>query len=53
LLCSDGITKVIDNDEILRVLAAGGDPETIVKALIDAANEGGGPDNSTAVVVFA
>ena len=44
LLCSDGLHGVVDNDA-LRDLLGQGDPSTTARALIDAANAGGGPDN--------
>jgi serine/threonine protein phosphatase PrpC len=52
LLCSDGITKTVEDAEIYSVLRTGVDPKSIVEALIKKANERGGPDNSTVVVVF-
>lgn len=53
LLCSDGITKVIPDDDIARILSQSPDPKSVVDWLITTANERGGPDNSTAVVVYA
>lgn len=50
LLCSDGVTEVLSDDVLSAVLAADHDPETVVRRLIDLANEGGGPDNITCVV---
>lgn len=52
LLCSDGITKTIDDASIYEAVRRGADPKSIVDALIRTANEKGGPDNSTAVVIF-
>ncbi len=52
LLCSDGLHGMIKDDEILSILKPF--PETLekaAKALIDAANEAGGKDNVTAVLV--
>jgi protein phosphatase len=52
LLCSDGLTTMIADDEIEAVLrAAGGDVEKGVRDLVDAANEHGGEDNITVVLV--
>jgi serine/threonine protein phosphatase PrpC len=39
------------DDEISRVLAAGGEPEGICRDLIEQANDKGGLDNITAIVV--
>jgi len=50
LLCSDGITKELDDDEI-SVFLQDGSPQTAVEQLIAAAMERGGRDNSTAVCV--
>ena len=52
LLCSDGLTGMVPEDEILRVVADNkNDLEAACKELIDAANERGGLDNVTAILV--
>lgn len=51
LLCSDGLTGMIGEDEITRILTEHTDPQAAAGALVDAANEGGGQDNITAVVL--
>ncbi|MEA2489362.1 MAG: family protein phosphatase [Acidobacteriota bacterium] len=52
LLCSDGLTGMVPEDEILRlVTTSDGDLEKACRQLIDAANERGGLDNITAVLV--
>jgi PPM family protein phosphatase len=54
LLCSDGLTGMVPENEILRVVtASNGDLEKACQSLIDAANERGGLDNVTAVLVRA
>ena len=50
LLCSDGLTGVVPDEELQRVLSEVADPTAAVSALIDLALEGGAPDNVTAVV---
>lgn len=50
LLCSDGLSGVVAAEEIERILA-GDDLEQACQALMAAANEAGGPDNITAVVI--
>ena len=50
LVCSDGVTAVLDDDEIHEVLADVAEPADAVDRLIALANEGGGPDNITCVV---
>jgi protein phosphatase len=50
LLCSDGLTSMVDDREILRLVGEKrGDLQDLVKALIKAANKGGGEDNITVV----
>ena len=52
LLCSDGITGQIDHEDLAQVLLSGGsDLDATVQQLIDIANESGGHDNATAVLV--
>ena len=50
LLCSDGLSKIVAEAEIARILA-GDDVAAIPVALVDAALTRGAPDNVTAVVV--
>jgi serine/threonine protein phosphatase PrpC len=50
LLCSDGLTNMLADDQIAEILAVG-TVERSTAALIDAANEAGGLDNITVVVV--
>jgi PPM family protein phosphatase len=50
LLCSDGLSSMVSDREILSVLGAADDLEEAAEALIDAANEGGGEDNITVVL---
>ncbi|HEX8173168.1 MAG TPA: Stp1/IreP family PP2C-type Ser/Thr phosphatase [Thermoanaerobaculia bacterium] len=52
LLCSDGLTGMVPESEILRLVTSNdGDIEKACQQLIDAANERGGLDNVTAVLV--
>jgi protein phosphatase len=51
LLCSDGLTREVAEDGIARILGAGNDLDRAAQALVDAANEAGGRDNVTALVV--
>ena len=52
LLCSDGLTDVLSDRDILHVLSsADKSPQELSDLLVKAANSGGGPDNITAVVV--
>ena len=51
LLCSDGLTREVDEDEIARVLGVGNDLQAAAQRLVEAANEAGGRDNVTCVLV--
>ncbi|WP_216320117.1 PP2C family protein-serine/threonine phosphatase [Deinococcus aestuarii] len=51
LLCSDGLSGVLTDAELLDLLARPLPPEGSARLLVDAANDAGGPDNITAVVV--
>jgi serine/threonine protein phosphatase PrpC len=50
LLCTDGLTTVLDDDGIGRVLVRCGSPDACCRELVDLANDGGGPDNITVLV---
>ena len=50
VLCSDGLTGLVHDDEIKDVVLASGRPEVAAKQLVDLANERGGKDNITVVV---
>jgi PPM family protein phosphatase len=50
LICSDGLTDMVEDEEILELVHAHRDDlDKAVKALVAAANRGGGEDNITAV----
>jgi PPM family protein phosphatase len=49
LLCSDGLTTMVSDDEIQQILTHARSLRSAVKELVDAANRGGGRDNITAV----
>lgn len=55
LLCSDGLSGQLEDDEILQIvqekLFQGQDVDAAVKELIDRANKNGGDDNITTIVV--
>jgi protein phosphatase len=50
MLCSDGLSGMIRNDEIREVLRSTDDPLEACKVLTDRANQAGGHDNITVVV---
>jgi protein phosphatase len=49
LLCSDGLTTMLDEARIAKLLAGGTSMDAAVRALIDEANRAGGRDNITAL----
>ena len=51
LLCSDGLTRGVRPNDILNVLNVSEDLPTMSERLITMANEAGGDDNTTVVVV--
>lgn len=53
LLCSDGLTDVLRDDELWHVVGEAGtaDLDALAHALVAAANAGGGPDNITVVLI--
>ncbi len=51
LLCSDGLTGMVPEEEILRIVDEQADLEKACQKLIDIANERGGLDNVTAILV--
>lgn len=51
LLCSDGLTNELGDEEIAELLAAAASPEEAARSLVDRAKERGGHDNVTVVVI--
>ena len=51
LLCSDGLSGMLTDDQILGVVASSPETNEICRRLIQKANENGGEDNITALVV--
>ncbi len=51
LLCSDGLTNHVHEEEIIRIMTAHSELEHLCDALIDKANDKGGQDNITVVAV--
>jgi PPM family protein phosphatase len=49
LLCSDGLTTMVSDEQIREILVSSRNLRAAVNKLVDAANQGGGRDNITAV----
>lgn len=52
VICSDGVSGLVPDEQIGQVLAAVPDPEAAARSLVAEAIARGGDDNATAVVVF-
>lgn len=52
LLCSDGVTEMIDDNELAAILGMTGSSEEAANAIVAKALDNGGVDNTTAVVAF-
>lgn len=50
LMCSDGLTNMLKDDEIVKII--NDNPNEACNKLIDAANNNGGYDNITAVIIL-
>jgi protein phosphatase len=53
LLCSDGLSDMVSDEDMLRIAKSPGDVSSRVKALVDAAKAAGGRDNITVVLCEA
>jgi serine/threonine protein phosphatase PrpC len=51
VLCSDGLSGMMTDDEIQQIVTSSGDIRAACKKLIERANEQGGEDNITAVLI--
>jgi len=51
LLCSDGLTNMVGEADLLTQLIETTDPQDVARDLVDAANAAGGVDNITVVVI--
>ncbi len=51
LLCTDGVFSVLSDERIGEILGGGAGLDEVCNVLIEETNEGGGPDNATAVVI--
>ncbi|MBQ9679704.1 MAG: serine/threonine-protein phosphatase [Ruminococcus sp.] len=51
LLCSDGVTDMLSDEEICRIIDDRMDVDVLARALVDAALDKGGVDNTTALLL--
>ncbi len=51
LLCSDGLSNMVEDDELRDIVREAGNPEEAVESLIDRANYYGGNDNISAILI--
>ena len=51
LMCTDGLTNMVEDDEILRIVRTGVDVPEIAENLIKMANHNGGKDNIGVVII--
>jgi protein phosphatase len=51
LLCSDGLSGMIEDPKLLEVVKDAQNLETAVASLVDAANQAGGTDNITVLAL--
>lgn len=51
LLCSDGLTNMVDDDTILAIISGHGSLQYKVRTLVEAANENGGNDNIAVILI--
>ena len=51
VICSDGLSRMVEDREIARIVSSREDPQAAADALVDKANELGGKDNVTVVAV--
>jgi PPM family protein phosphatase len=50
LICSDGLTSMISDDEVAAILRSSGPLDEVAEALVRSANQSGGKDNITVIL---
>jgi PPM family protein phosphatase len=53
LMCSDGLSDMVTDQDIADIMQSNEDLDTMAKALVDAANAGGGRDNISVLLAQA
>ena len=51
LMCTDGLSNMVDDTDIRQIIQTGRDVVEKVQHLVEAANRGGGKDNITALII--
>lgn len=51
LMCTDGLTEMVEEDSIKSILETNDDPQEACEKLVDTANENGGIDNTTVILI--
>jgi len=51
LVCSDGLWGVVPDEELGKIIISANTPHQACKEMVDAANDAGGPDNISAILV--
>jgi protein phosphatase len=51
LICSDGLWGLVSDADMFRIIAEAPTPQRACQLLVEAANQAGGPDNITAILI--
>ncbi|HEY43610.1 MAG TPA: serine/threonine-protein phosphatase [Anaerolineae bacterium] len=51
MLCSDGLWDVVEDEEMFQMVSKARDPQKVCDALVRTANDAGGPDNVSVILV--
>jgi serine/threonine protein phosphatase PrpC len=51
LLCTDGLTSMLNDQQIEKIVSEPLDPQSVCRKLVDTANQEGGHDNITTIVI--
>lgn len=51
MICSDGLWGVITEEEIYQIITSAPNPHSACQSMVDAANNAGGPDNISVILV--
>jgi len=52
ILCSDGLSNMVTDEDMLSIVSSSKDPDAACAALVDLANSNGGKDNITVVTAY-